>query len=101
MYLCGASLSFITSISEKLNNLKFIHSFIRIKPKNCIINGRIIVAKNTMYRLQIGGYKKCVKFLDWLYDGNSISMPRKMALSKDIIFHYKNGGTSRLIGLIR
>jgi intein/homing endonuclease len=86
--LVSASKSFITSMSEELSVLGFNHSFVIIKPTSRKMKNRIIVSKNELYRIQMSGHKKCVKFLSWLYDDNCLSLPRKNKLASDIIQTY-------------
>lgn len=96
VYLCGASIDLLLPISHILNGLGFEHSFITIKPTSHKMDDRIIIGKNIQYRIQFCGYKKCVPFLKWLYDTQTISMPRKKKLAEEIISHYENGGSSRI-----
>jgi len=88
VYLCGASENFLLTISDKLNDINFKHSVIQQKPKNKVINGRVVYSKHNMYKIQFSGHKKCVKFLHWLYSSDTISMPRKKLIAESILQDY-------------
>lgn len=88
VYLCSANKEFLLKISEKLELLEFKFGFVTIPPKPNYIGSHLITSKNNMYRIQIGGHKKCAKFLHWLYQPNLLSMPRKRDLAMNIIEKY-------------
>lgn len=88
-YLCTGSEQFANQLSNKLYELIFLHSLIRIKNKPRIINGRKIVSNNYMYRLQFSGFKRGIPFLKWIYDNEMIAMPRKKQIAQNILQHYK------------
>lgn len=85
IYLCGSSLDFIRSISEKLNKLGLKHNLLTINTEKNHINGKLIGSKNPNYRIQFSGRKRGTPFLEWLYHDCKLAMPRKQNLAIKIL----------------
>jgi hypothetical protein len=93
--LCGASPNFMLPLSEKLTNLGFEHSFLKINNKNGKIKDQIILAKHPIYRIQFSGHKKATNFLKWLYSTSNFlpKLNRKFELAESIINDYSSKDT--------
>ena len=86
-YLCSASDSFLPALHDKLLQLNFNHSFVKLKSSSGISgDGRLIKPKQDfIYRISFGD-RTAANFLKWCYyPGHQISMPRKANLALEAI----------------
>lgn len=81
MYICSASRIFLEQIKEMIpNNINcYLYNYGKI---DSIINDKIVIAKNDIYRLAFNdGYAK--KFAEYLYyDNHAMSLERKYQVAK-------------------
>lgn len=88
-YISSASEEFILTFKEKLKLLGIESTINKCKLCNGNINGRIIHAKNNLFRLHLNQYNS-YKLAKIVYYNNCLSLSRKQCKAENIVSIYEN-----------